>query len=215
MQSHFQGWSFWHLYWRILDHLGVDIVKSVKVFQLHKLTIDCHAGRGDGSRISHLKLSYQILHEILSSLVPGVLDFHKCPLLCGVMRPNHLFFPRLHRSNIIGTPLGAVFLESFTNSDNLSQMKPWSMVVVTEKKEGYEWNITVNHTQALFLLWKMNYWILCSLSVLERYYCAGKHRLGLGCRAMSLQQRRQCLSSTSDGCGEICVFAYAFIAFLG
>lgn len=127
MQSHFQGWSFWHLYWRILDHLGVDIVKSVKVFQLHKLTIDCHAGRGDGSRISHLKLSYQILHEISSSLVPGVLDFHKCPLLCGVMRPNHLFFPRLHRSNIIGTPLGAVFLESFTNSDNLSQMKPWSL----------------------------------------------------------------------------------------
>ena len=127
MQSHFQGWSFWHLYWRILDHLGVDIVKSVKVFQLHKLTIDCHAGRGDGSRISHLKLSYQILHEISSSLVPGVLDCHKCPLLCGVMRPNHLFFPRLHRSNIIGTPLGAVFLESFTNSDNLSQMKPWSL----------------------------------------------------------------------------------------
>ena len=111
MQSHFQGWSFWHLYWRILDHLGVDIVKSVKVFQLHKLTIDCHAGRGDGSRISHSKLSYQILHEISSSLLPGVLDFHKCPLLCGVMRPNHLFFPRLHRSNIIGTPGGQCFLK--------------------------------------------------------------------------------------------------------
>ena len=45
-----------------------------------------------------------------------------------------------------------------------------------------EWNIKVNHTQALFLLWRMNYWILCSLSVLERYYCAGKHRLGLGFR---------------------------------
>ena len=39
----------------------------------------------------------------------------------------------------------------------------------------------------------------------------GKHRLGLGCRAMSLQQRQQCLGSTSDGCGEICVFAHAFI----
>ena len=61
----------------------------------------------------------------------------------------------------------------------------------------------------------MNYWILCSLLVLERYYSAGKHRLSLGCRAMSLQQRRQCLSSTWDGCGEICVFAHAFIAFLG
>ena len=120
-------------------------MNSIKVFQLHKLTIDCHAGRGDGSRISHLKLSYQILHEISSSLVPGVLDFHKCPLLCGVMRPNHLFFPRLHRSNIIGTPLGAVFLESFTNSDNLSQMKPWSMVIVTEKKEGVKYH-SQSHT---------------------------------------------------------------------
>ena len=42
--------------------------------------------------------------------------------------------------------------------------------------------IKVNYTQALFLLWSMNYWILCSLSVLERYYGADKHRFGLGCR---------------------------------
>ena len=63
----------------------MNICRSMKVFQLLKLTIDCHAGRGDGSRKSHLKLSYQILHEILSSLVPGLLDCHKCPLLCGVM----------------------------------------------------------------------------------------------------------------------------------
>ena len=32
---------------------------------------------------------------------------------------------------------------------------------------------------------------------------------------MVLQQRRQCLSSTSDGGGEICVFAHAFLTFLG
>ena len=59
----------------------------------------------------------------------------------------------------------------------------------------------------------MNYWILCSLLVLERYYSAGKHRLSLGCRAMSLQQRRQCLSSTSEFrwlwrnlCVRVCIY---------
>ena len=36
----------------------------MKVIQLLKLPIDCNVGRGDGSRKSHLKLCYQILHEI-------------------------------------------------------------------------------------------------------------------------------------------------------
>ena len=46
----------------------------------------------------------------------------------------------------------------------------------------------------------------------------GKHRLVLanwGAGAKSLQQRWKCLISTSDGCGDICVFAHVFMAFLG
>ena len=70
-----------------------------------------------------------------------------------------------------------------------------------------EWNITVNQTQALFLLWRMNYWILCSLSFLERYYCAGKHRLGLGFRCSKDYNVSAAL--------QLAVFAHTFMASLG
>ena len=53
-----------HKFHEILDYLGVEIVKGMKVIQPLKLPIDCNMGRGDGSRKSHLKLCYQILHEI-------------------------------------------------------------------------------------------------------------------------------------------------------
>ena len=39
--------------------------------------------------------------------------------------------------------------------------------------------------------------------------------LGWVAGAKSLQQRRQCFSSTSNGWGEICASAHAFLAFLG
>ena len=66
--------------------------------------------------------------------------------------------------------------------DSVLQVSPISMDnTVRPPKRDDEWNITGNHTQALFLVWRTNYWILCSLSVLERDYCAGKHRLALGC----------------------------------
>ena len=67
------------------------------------------------------------------------------------MRPNHLFLPRFHRSNKIGTPWGAVFLESFTNSDNLSQIMPLTKVLVfhfhhnlcTSNSWLEDWELTV------------------------------------------------------------------------
>ena len=100
-------------------------------------------------------------------------------------------------------------------TDSFLQVSPISMdYTVRPPERDDEWNITVNHRQALFLFWRTNYCILCSFLVLERYYCASKHRLALGAGAKSLQQRRQCLSSTSDGCGEICVSANAFLWFL-
>ena len=88
-----------------------------------------------------------------------------------------------------------IFNKRWKDSD--LQVSPISMnSTVRPSKRDDEWNTTVNHTQALFLLWRMNYWILCSLSVLERYYCAGKHRLALGCRCKVFAAKRQCLSST-------------------
>ena len=78
-------------------------------------------------------------------------------------------------------------------TDSFLQVSPISMdYTVRPPKRDDEWNITVNHRQALFLFWRTNYCILCSFSVLERYYCASKHRLALGAGAKSLQQRRQC-----------------------
>ena len=73
-------------------------------------------------------------------------------------------------------------------------------------------NITVNHTQALSLLKRINYWILWfwkGITVPANTY------LGWVAGAKSLQQRRQCFSSTSNGWGEICASAHAFLAFLG
>ena len=154
-------------------------MKSMKVFQLLKLTIDCIAGRGDGSRKSHLKLSYQILHEISSSLVLGVLNCHKCPLSCGVMRPNHLFLPRFHRSNKIGTLWGAVFLESFTNSYNLSQITPSTKVLVfhfhhnlcTSNSWLEDWELTVE--VPLEIQGFLHYWRDCPSSTLPHMVNGG------------------------------------------
>ena len=80
--------------------------------------------------------------------------------------------------------------------DSVLQVSPISMDnTVRPPKRDDEWNITGNHTQALFLVWRTNYWILCSLSVLERDNCAGKHRLALGCQCKVFAAKRQCLSS--------------------
>ena len=60
----------------------------------------------------------------------------------------------------------------------------------------------------------MNYWILCSLSVLERYLTVSANTdLVWTAGAKSLQHRWQYFSSTSTGWGEIC--ASAFLAFKG
>ena len=69
--------------------------------------------------------------------------------------------------------------------------------------------IKVNYTQALFLLWSMNYWILTFSS-----------RKVLRCRQTQIwyglpMQSRQCFISTSYDCGEIFVYARFFFMFLG
>ena len=57
----------------------------------------------------------------------------------------------------------------FRIKDSVFQVSPISMDdTARPPKRDEEWTITVKDTQALFLHWRTNYWILCSLSVLER-----------------------------------------------
>ena len=60
--------------------------------KLLELSVDCKATGGWDSRISHLKVSYDQVHKISSSLVLGILYCHKLPLFWWVMRSNHLHF---------------------------------------------------------------------------------------------------------------------------
>ena len=72
--------------------------------------------------------------------------------------------------------------------------------------------IKVNYTQALFLLWSMNYWILCSLSVLER---CRQTQIWFGLPMQSLCRKGDSVFiSTSYGCGEI-LCTRVFFMFLG
>ena len=75
--------------------------------------------------------------------------------------------------------------------------------------------IKVNYTQVLFLLWSLNYWILCSFSSRMVLPCQHSTNTDLVwvADAKSLQQSRQCFISTSDGCGEICVYPSFFSRF--
>ena len=60
--------------------------------KLLELSVDCKAAGGWDSRKSHLKVRYDQVHKISSSLVLGILYCHKLPLFWWVMRSNHLHF---------------------------------------------------------------------------------------------------------------------------
>ena len=86
--------------------------------------------------------------------------------------------------------------------DSVSQVSPIRMDnTARPPKRDEEWTITVKDTQAMFLNWRTNYWILCSLSVLERYYCAGKDILALGCQCKVFAATFFILSLFSLHCG--------------
>ena len=107
---------------------------------------------------------------------------YKAPLCsCGpISWGAHMKFSTMFFMNSCVSSVWKMFNKRWKVS--VLQVSPISMDnTVRPPKRDDEWNITGNHTQALFLVWRTNYWILCSLSVLERDYCAGKHRLALGC----------------------------------
>ena len=55
-------------------------MQGMEVVKLLELSVDCKAAGGWDSRISHLKVSYDQVHKISSSLVLGILYCHKLPL---------------------------------------------------------------------------------------------------------------------------------------
>ena len=62
---------------RLTFELGYGRALEVKLLEL---SVDCKATGGWDSRISHLKVSYDQVHKISSSLVLGILYCHKLPL---------------------------------------------------------------------------------------------------------------------------------------
>ena len=77
--------------------------------------------------------------------------------------------------------------------------------------------IKVNYTQALFLLWSLNYWILCSLSVLEWYYRANirQTQIWFGLPMQSLCSKADSVLSALQMAVEKFVCTRVFFTFLG